>query len=387
MTKIKQGHYIKLEGLSKEQYTKACKAWPKSFGTDIFPHGMSMQEAIDSSWGKHGFLGIDYTTKRLSFYAKGVHFGPDATLITYEELVGVETSEELKLLCSNCGWLTPSEDVLGSDDWVCPSCNGSNWEQHDDKENTRTASPEVGDMELKERFDDKCKEVLIQEKTIQSQQAEIERCRENDQLKLNVLVGKGEEIAELQSRNKELEGALADIINSEETMNPEVWEAAMNNANKALSSTKELTPKASAANEDGAKMGAEGLRLIDSFFDQGALGEGKIAEERRDNAYWLTELYDFLYSDENHDKYKPFDGGNSEAMSDAEAELHALYHRYMRAVPAGITQTLRFLCKDDQLPRVVKISVTECLDALIKWRKEEQKRMPLPPKPEGADHG
>ncbi|WP_020594151.1 Lar family restriction alleviation protein [Kiloniella laminariae] len=64
------------------------------------------------------------------------------------------------VMCMTCYAVSPDED-----DW---NNAVAAW-------NART-SPED---ELKERFDDKCKEVLIQAETIQSQQAEIERLREN----------------------------------------------------------------------------------------------------------------------------------------------------------------------------------------------------------------
>ena len=182
--------------------------------------------------------------------------------------------------------------------------------------NTRTqAAGEVADNELKERFDDKCKEVLIQEKTIQSQQAEIDffkhemhkayELKKNaaETFRLNnkdleaeierlsgrisqhirtggVLYEKRVEIQEerdqLQARNKELEGAIKsrirhcelseelivarfkDGFTPEELARPlaEAYSRVRRTLEEALSSTKEL--KASEVNEDGAKMGAEG---------------------------------------------------------------------------------------------------------------------------------
>ncbi|WP_156176700.1 hypothetical protein [Kiloniella spongiae] len=120
--------------------------------------------------------------------------------------------------------------------------------------------------------------------------------------------------------------------------------------------------------------------LLEQLYDRGVLGpkdsrDGR-AERRRDNGFWLMELYEFLYHSEGVARYEPFSGGAKgygAEMSDEEAELRALYHRYLRGLPAVVTQSLRFLCKDQQMPRIQTIPLADCLDQLDQWRAKERK--------------
>ncbi len=120
--------------------------------------------------------------------------------------------------------------------------------------------------------------------------------------------------------------------------------------------------------------------LLEQLYDRGVLGpkdsRDRRAERRRDNGFWLMELYEFLYHSEGVARYEPFSGGAKgygAEMSDEEAELRALYHRYLRGLPAVVTQSLRFLCKDQQMPRVQTVPLAECLDQLDLWRAKERK--------------
>ncbi|MFD2206595.1 hypothetical protein [Kiloniella antarctica] len=88
---------------------------------------------------------------------------------------------------------------------------------------------------------------------LQSQQAEIEAC-------IKAYERCSSERDQLQSRNKELEGALDDAVNDLcATLEVDEINKIRRDMRKALSSTKELTPKASEANEDSGETGAEGL--------------------------------------------------------------------------------------------------------------------------------
>ncbi|MFD2205800.1 hypothetical protein [Kiloniella antarctica] len=120
--------------------------------------------------------------------------------------------------------------------------------------------------------------------------------------------------------------------------------------------------------------------LVETLYERRVFGpkdsRKRLAERRRDNGFWLMELYEFLYHSEGVARYEPFSGGAKgygAEMSDAEAELRALYHRYLRALPATVTQSLRFLCKDQQMPRVQTVPLTECLDQLDNWRDKERR--------------
>ncbi len=120
--------------------------------------------------------------------------------------------------------------------------------------------------------------------------------------------------------------------------------------------------------------------LLEQLYDRGVLGpkdsRDRRAERRRDNGFWLMELYEFLYHSEGVARYEPFSGGTKgygAEMSDEEAELRSLYHRYLRGLPAVVTQSLRFLCKDQQMPRVQTVTLAECLDQLDQWRAKEYK--------------
>ena len=120
--------------------------------------------------------------------------------------------------------------------------------------------------------------------------------------------------------------------------------------------------------------------LLEQLYDRGVLGpkdsRDRRAERRRDNGFWLMELYEFLYHSEGVARYEPFSGGAKgygAEMSDEEAELRSLYHRYLRGLSAVVTQSLRFLCKDQQMPRVQTVPLAECLDQLDQWRAKERK--------------
>ncbi len=124
----------------------------------------------------------------------------------------------------------------------------------------------------------------------------------------------------------------------------------------------------------------DAVSLLEQLYDRGVLGpkdsRDRRAERRRDNGFWLMELYEFLYHSEGVARYEPFSGGAKgygAEMSDEEAELRSLYHRYLRGLPAVVTQLLRFLCKDQQMPRVQTIPLAECLDQLDQWRAKEYK--------------
>ncbi|WP_417454699.1 hypothetical protein [Kiloniella sp.] len=124
----------------------------------------------------------------------------------------------------------------------------------------------------------------------------------------------------------------------------------------------------------------EASSLLEQLYDRGVLGSkdsrDRRAERRRDNGFWLMELYEFLYHSEGVARYEPFSGGAKgygAEMSDEEAELRSLYHRYLRGLPAVVTQSLRFLCKDQQMPRVQTVPLAECLDQLDHWRAKERK--------------
>ncbi|WP_085905880.1 hypothetical protein [Kiloniella majae] len=121
--------------------------------------------------------------------------------------------------------------------------------------------------------------------------------------------------------------------------------------------------------------------LVETLYDRGVLGlkdsRDRRAERRRDDALWLMELYEFLYHPKDAARYEPFSNhakGYGAEMSDEEAELRSLYHRYLRGLPASITQSLRFLCKDQQMPRKQIAPLAECLDQLSDFRKSEEKR-------------
>ncbi|WP_125911766.1 hypothetical protein [Kiloniella majae] len=126
--------------------------------------------------------------------------------------------------------------------------------------------------------------------------------------------------------------------------------------------------------------GRDAVNLLEQLYDRGVLGpknsRDRRAERRRDNGFWLMELYEFLYHSEGVARYEPFSGGTKgygAEMSDEEAELRSLYHRYLRGLPAVVTQSLRFLCKDQQMPRVQTVTLAECLDQLDQWRAKEYK--------------
>lgn len=134
------------------------------------------------------------------------------------------------------------------------------------------------------------------------------------------------------------------------------------------------------SNETSQALRVDAPSLIETLYERGVFGPKDtrelLAERRRDNGFWLMELYEFLYHSEGVARYEPFSGGAKgygAEMSDAEAELRALYHRYLRALPAAMTQSLRFLCKDQQLPRVQTVPIADCLDQLDKWREKERR--------------
>ncbi|WP_419905062.1 hypothetical protein [Kiloniella sp.] len=140
------------------------------------------------------------------------------------------------------------------------------------------------------------------------------------------------------------------------------------------------TSAARTSGETTQALRVEAPSLIETLYERGLFGpkEGRdrLAERRRDNGFWLMELYEFLYHSEGVARYEPFSGGAKgygAEMSDAEAELRALYHRYLRALPAAMTQSLRFLCKDQQLPRVQTVPIIDCLDQLDNWREKERR--------------
>ncbi|WP_421782652.1 hypothetical protein [Kiloniella litopenaei] len=118
--------------------------------------------------------------------------------------------------------------------------------------------------------------------------------------------------------------------------------------------------------------------LVETLYDRGVLGvkdsRDRRAERRRNDALWLMELYDFLYFPaplaQPLDDYELY----GLKMSEEEAELRALYHRYLRGLPAAVTQSLRFLCKDQQMPQKQTVPLSECLDQLSEFRKAEEKR-------------
>ncbi len=129
----------------------------------------------------------------------------------------------------------------------------------------------------------------------------------------------------------------------------------------------------------GERYRGEAPSLLEQLYDRDVLGpkdsRDRRAERRRDNGFWLMELYEFLYHSEGVARYEPFSGGArgyGAEMSDEEAELRALYHRYLRGLPAVVTQSLRFLCKDQQMPRVQTVPLAECLDQLDQWRAKER---------------
>ncbi len=137
---------------------------------------------------------------------------------------------------------------------------------------------------------------------------------------------------------------------------------------------------ASTSGESTKVLRVDAPSLIEILYERGVFGPKDtrelLAERRRDNGFWLMELYEFLYHSEGVARYEPFSGGAKgygAEMSDAEAELRALYHRYLRALPAAMTQSLRFLCKDQQLPRVQTVPIADCLDQLDTWREKERR--------------
>jgi Lar family restriction alleviation protein len=137
---------------------------------------------------------------------------------------------------------------------MCTKCYAStsdkeNWKDAIEAWNTRT-SPEVDhsgaynklaiDIDvLRERFNDKCKEALVKDKTIQSQQAEIEQWKANhaDVVARNRILSQREdlpvdrlpahkELERSQARVKELEAALGHIANIGGNIPDEALEAA-----------------------------------------------------------------------------------------------------------------------------------------------------------------
>lgn len=117
--------------------------------------------------------------------------------------------------------------------------------------------------------------------------------------------------------------------------------------------------------------------LINVLFDRGVLGVGKVAEIRRDNAFLIMELYVFLEGAPLSQSFKSMPVGTKtiqaeRVLSEEEDRLQIFYHRYLRELPAEVTQTLRFLCKDEQLPRIQTVPIAECLDQLDVWRRKEQ---------------
>ncbi len=137
--------------------------------------------------------------------------------------------------------------------------------------------------------------------------------------------------------------------------------------------------RAKPSGETTEALRVEAPSLIEVLYERGVFGAKEMrdcmAERRRDNGFWLMELYEFLYHSEGVARYEPFSGGskNGAEMSDAEAELRALYHRYLRGLPAVTTQALRFLCKDQQLPRIQIVPLADCLDQLDSWREKERR--------------
>ncbi|WP_020591442.1 hypothetical protein [Kiloniella laminariae] len=133
--------------------------------------------------------------------------------------------------------------------------------------------------------------------------------------------------------------------------------------------------------DSDALLRVEAPTLVERLYDRGVfgrkLGREGIAETRRDNGLWLMQLYDQLYHSEGVGRYQPYglggyNSGGEVEMSDAEAELRALYHRYLRGLPASTTQSLRFLCRDQQLPRVLTEPLSQSLDALDNWRQQDR---------------
>ncbi|WP_085905886.1 hypothetical protein [Kiloniella majae] len=123
----------------------------------------------------------------------------------------------------------------------------------------------------------------------------------------------------------------------------------------------------------------ENSTLIEKLYDRGVLGAkgapGKKAEQRRDHGLWLMELYADVYRSEGVAKYQPpGTGGGSYEMSDEEDRIHTLYRRYLRTLPPVVTQTLRFVCKDQSLPRLMSVPITDCLDKLGEFRKAEREK-------------
>ncbi|MCZ4279794.1 hypothetical protein O4H49_03320 [Kiloniella laminariae] len=145
--------------------------------------------------------------------------------------------------------------------------------------------------------------------------------------------------------------------------------------------TKEDIIRRNSQHDSDALLRVEAPTLVERLYDRGVFGRKQSrdgeAETRRDNGLWLMQLYDQLYHSEGVGRYQPYglggynSGGEAE-MSDAEAELRALYHRYLRGLPASTTQSLRFLCRDQQLPRVLTEPLGQSLDALNSWRQQDR---------------
>ena len=116
--------------------------------------------------------------------------------------------------------------------------------------------------------------------------------------------------------------------------------------------TKEDIIRRNSQRDSDALLRVEAPTLVERLYDRGVFGRKQsrdgAAETRRDNGLWLMQLYDQLYHSEGVGRYQPYglggynSGGEAE-MSDAEAELRALYHRYLRGLPASTTRSLRFL--------------------------------------------
>lgn len=234
MTEIKQGHYIKLEGLTKEQHTKACRAFVDA---GAYPY----ENENYPRWREFEYLGWETIRGMLMHHSfENYSRRKSATLITYEQLVG-----ELKpcpfcggeaFIHSNRDWHSIKanhiEDcILGNSDIPLSYANStgqiellvSDW-------NTRT-SPEVGEggSLLRELMSakpldalgvdcrvsrDSANEAII---LIQSQQAEIERFRSRDKEYEALLITTSEAVGILdqkcdllQARVKEFEGVLED---------------------------------------------------------------------------------------------------------------------------------------------------------------------------------
>ena len=253
---IKQGHYIKLEGLTKEQHTKVCRAFiaagaDKAGETEDYEH-----------WDTYRYLGWDeYIFENCLAHWDAVnHYGPNATEITYEELVGVDhvtiygvkvepfesDNEELppEFRKPTMTIYTPAEILLNLEGI------GAEADVAGDTENfnmLRMACDLIRDQNQL-IFKGKV-QVRDLEAKISYSEGEFNRVGELLVKSGDKRMAASDKILALQARVKELEESNNTKSKMIDRRDKQIRQFKGELAQEALSSTKELDPKASAAKE------------------------------------------------------------------------------------------------------------------------------------------